>query len=139
MSERGEEHRRAQRRVLIGWGVVAVLAGVAVRRSAVSDRPKVEEMPPVALNGAVSCSGDAIEITNNDATNWLDARIEINSKYSRIVPSIPSRETVTFRAAQFTDSNGKPFVPSGAVTCQSADVQAYLGGGRGHFKTTDMQ
>jgi len=140
MSERSNEHRRAQRRVLIGWGVVAVLAVAAllVRRSAVS-QPKIEEMPDVALNGAVSCSGDAIQITNNDSANWMDARVEINSKYARVVPSIPPRQTVTLPAAQFTDSNGKPFAPSGATTCQSADVQAYLLGGRGHLKMANLQ
>src|SRR6185437_12206703 len=141
MSERTQEHRRAQKRVLIGWVVVAVLAGAAVvaRRSAVSHQPKSEVIPEVALNGAVNCSGDAIQITNNDAANWTDARVEINSKYAHIVPSIPPRETVTLPAAQFTDSNGKPFTSSAGTTCQSADVQAYMAGGRGHFKTTILQ
>jgi hypothetical protein len=139
MSGRTEEHRRAQRRVLIGFGVVAVLAagGIFARRSV--SQPKAEELPDVALNGAVSCSGNSIQVTNSDSSNWLDARVEINSKYARVVPSIPPRQTVTLPAAQFTDSNGKPFAPSAAATCQSADVQAYVAGGRGHFQTTNLQ
>jgi hypothetical protein len=138
MSGRTGEQRRAQRRVLIGFGVVAVLAagGIFARRSVA--RPKIQEAPEVTLNGSVSCSGDAIQVTNNDASNWLDARVEINSKYARIVPSIPPRQTITLPTSGLTDSNSQPF-NAASMKCQSADIQAYVHGGRGHFQTTNLQ
>jgi hypothetical protein len=138
MNDRTSEHRRAQRRVLIGLGVVAALAGAGVIARRSVSQPKIVEPPDVALNGSVNCSGDAVQITNNDATNWLDARVEINSKYARIVPSIPPGQTVTLPAAQLTDSSGNPFAPSATAKCQSADIQAYMRGARGHFKTANL-
>jgi hypothetical protein len=138
MNSRSEEHRYAQRRVLIGLGVVAVLAGggVAARRFFV--QPKIVEKPDVVLNGSVSCSGDAIQVTNNDRAAWMDARVEINSKYARIVSSVPVGETVTIRTAQLLDSSNKPF-DSLSMKCESADIQAYMRGARGHFQTANLQ
>lgn len=138
MSARADEHRRAQRRVLIGFVVLVVLiAGVIYARRSKS-QPPVQELPEVALNGAVSCSGDAIQVTNNDSANWLDARVEINSKYSRIVPSIPPRETITLPTSELTDSNSQPFNPA-SMKCQSADIQAFLHGSRGHLEAANLQ
>jgi len=139
MSEREDEHRRAQRRVLIGWGAVAVLAVAVVvaRPSAVVSQPKIEELPEVALNGSVSCSDDAIQITNNDAASWLDARVEINSKYARIVPAISPYQTITLPASKLTDPAGRGF-DGASAKCQSADIQAYVRGARGHFKTANL-
>ena len=138
MSERTREHRRAQKRVLIGWAVVAVLiVGFLVARRSVVSQPNIEEMPAVALNGSVSCSGAAIQITNNDAFGWMDARVEVDSKYARTVPSIPPRQTVTLPTSELTDSNGGRFDPA-TMKCQSADVQAYMRGGRGHFTAANL-
>jgi hypothetical protein len=139
MNSRNEEHRRAQRRVLIGWVVVVALggAGVVARHSMVA-QPKIVEMPDVALNASVSCSGDAVQITNNDSASWMDARVEINSKYARIVPAISAGQTVTLPTSQLTDSGGRGF-NAASTKCQSADVQAYLRGARGHFKTANLE
>jgi hypothetical protein len=139
MNSRSDEHRRAQRRVLIGICVVAVLAvAVFLLRRPASQATTVKEMDvDVTLNGAVSCSGDAIQITNNGGVGWMDARVEINSKYSRVVPSIPQNQTVTLPTAEFTDSNGKRFNPA-AVECQSADIQAFVRGGRGHLTVANL-
>jgi hypothetical protein len=138
MNSRTDEHRRAQRRVMIGIGVVAVLAaaGFLFRRSAPPPTPA--EPPEVALNGSVSCSGEAIQITNNDDANWMDARVEIDSKYARVVPEIPRRQTVTLPTTGFTDSSATRFDPA-SMKCHSADIQAFIRGGRGHLTAANLQ
>lgn len=139
MSSQTDEHRRAQRRVLIGPGALAVLA-IAVftlRCSPPQTTTPAAEERAVALNGAVSCSGDEIQITNNGGADWSDARVEIDSKYSRVIASIPLQQTVTLPTSGFTDSNGKPF-NAASMKCQSADIQAFVKGGRGHLTATNL-
>jgi len=137
MSEQASQHRRAQRGVLIGLGLVVVLAGVAViaRRSLV--HPQTEEPPEVTLNAAVSCSGGEVQVTNNDTATWMDARVEIDSKYARVITAIPAGQTVTLTGAQLSDSSGNRFNPL-SMKCESADIQAFLRHGRGHFSSVNL-
>jgi hypothetical protein len=138
MNNRTEEHRSAQRRVLIGFGVVAVLAGAGVIARRSVSHPKAEEPPDVALEGAVSCSGNEIQVTNNGSAGWMEVRVEINSKYARIVPAIAPDQNVTLPTAELTDSNGTHFDPA-SMKCQSADIQAFVRGGQGHLKVANLE
>jgi hypothetical protein len=79
-----------------------------------------------------------VQVTNNDNSNWLDARVEINSKYARIVPSVPPKQTITLPTSELTDSNNRPF-NAALMKCQSADIQAFLHGSRGHPETASLQ
>jgi len=116
---------------------VAVLAGAGFMLWRSPAQSTQAEAPDVALNGSVSCSGDAIQITNNGAAKWMDARVGIDSKYSRVIPSISPNETVTLPTTGFTDSNGRRFDPA-SMKCQSADVQAFVGRALGHLTAANL-
>jgi hypothetical protein len=105
-------------------------AGIVVATRFVS-QPKRVEPPDVRLNAALSCGDGEIQVTNNDTAGWMEARVEINSKYVRIVPAIPPAQTVSIPAAEFTDTNGRRFDSS--AKCESAGVQAFIRGGRGQY------
>jgi hypothetical protein len=139
MSELSKEHRSAQRRVLIVLGAVVVALAAAVYfRGSSSSKPKTVEPPDVSLTAAVNCSGSEVQVTNNDTAAWRDARVEINSNFAHIIPSIRPQQTVTLPADQLTDSNGKSFDPV-SMKCQSASIQAFIREGRGHFQSNSLQ
>jgi hypothetical protein len=113
------------------------LAGAAViaRRSISS--PQTEEGPEVALNASVNCSGSEVQVTNNDTAAWTDARVEIDSKYARVIPAVLAGQTITITGTQLSDSNGNRFDPL-SMKCESADIQAFMRRGRGHFSSANL-
>ncbi|HVV44431.1 MAG TPA: hypothetical protein VHC72_04475 [Bryobacteraceae bacterium] len=124
--------------MLIALSAVVVLGAAVYFRGSSSSAPKTVEPPEVSLTAAVNCSGEEVQVTNNDTAAWRDARVEINSNYAHIVPSIRPQQTVTLPADQLTDSNGKSFDPV-SMKCQSASIQAFIREGRGHFQTNSLQ
>lgn len=115
--------------------VFAALAMLAVAVFLLAPRfrsePKEAPLPQISLTGSLSCGDGQIQVTNNDTTSWLEAHIEINSKYVRIIPALPPGQTVTLPATSFTDTSGRRLDASAA--CEIGNIQAFMRGGRGQY------
>lgn len=90
----------------------------------------------VDLAAAVRFTGTQFVITNNDAFNWSNCRMEINSGIARggyelRAPLIAARSTSTVGAMQFAKRDGERFNPismkpnSFSIACDTPQGRGY--------------
>lgn len=78
----------------------------------------IQEQPRASseLKASVRFNGTQFIVTNNDAFDWANVKLEINGGiisggYQLTTASMKSGETYTIGAMQFADSDGKRFNP----------------------------
>lgn len=94
---------------------VALFSGTSKRKPE-SLEAGTSEQSAVRLNAKVTPSGSQFTIVNNDSFDWTNVELQIISKtagsnFILNVPKIPSGETYTLRAAEFTMKDGTRFNP----------------------------
>jgi hypothetical protein len=88
------------------------------------------------LSAAVRFTGTQFVITNNDAFNWSNCKLEINSGivrggYELRAPLVAARSTSTIGASQFAKSDGERFNPfsmkpnSFSIACDTPRGRGY--------------
>lgn len=71
------------------------------------DKPK----PDTDLHGSVQLTGGQFIITNKDAFDWTDVKLEINGGYVLRQPKISAGQTYQVGAMQFANSDALRFNP----------------------------